>query len=89
MSTSCNVSKNIVGSLWAHSKGEKHLYNKTKKSMNDISWMKGNQFNICIFMPPTGNQSSNVENKKIERNLLMKLNRNVSLTWTELKIENG
>lgn len=57
--------------------------------MNDISWMKGNQFNICIFMPPTGNQSSNVENKKIERNLLMKLNRNVSLTWTELKIENG
>lgn len=50
--------------------------------------MKGNQFNIFNFMPPIGNQSSNVE-KKIKRNLLMKLNRNLSLTWTEHKIEDG
>lgn len=40
-------------------------------------------------MPPTGNQSSNVENKKIKRNLLMKLNGNLSLTLTIHKIENG
>lgn len=52
--------------------------------------MKGNQFNIFIFMLPIGNQSSNVaKKKKNQRNLLMKLNGNLLLTLTECKRENG
>lgn len=40
-------------------------------------------------MPPIGNQSSNVAKQKIKRNLLMKLNGNLSLTLIEYKRENG
>lgn len=40
-------------------------------------------------MPPIRNQGSNVAKRKIKRNLLMKLNGNLSLALIEYKRENG
>lgn len=52
--------------------------------------MKGNQFNFFInFMPSVGNQSGNTAKQKIKRNLLMKLNGNLSLTLTGHETENS
>ncbi|XP_029101242.1 APOBEC1 complementation factor isoform X2 [Monodon monoceros] len=52
---------------------------------------KGHLGNRAIIRAPSvrGNQSSNVAKQKIKRNLLMKLNGNLSLTLIEYKRENG
>lgn len=49
----------------------------------------GNQFNFYHFTPLIGNQSSNMVKQKIKRNLLMKLNGNLSLTLSERETENS